>query len=140
MENQNRNWKTHLLVPPHLKIQPNDLHHFIETDEFVDDWEQLGFNIEEDLTGLQILLMLNPEVGKLIKGTGGLRKMRFAKNVGQGKSSGARICYAYFPMHWTIFLVMAYSKNEKDNLSKEECNSIRDYLYMVEKALAERNY
>lgn len=123
-----------------MKIQPTDLHHFIATDEFVDDWNELGFDIEEDLAGLQVLLMLNPTAGKIIKGTGGLRKMRFAKKDGQGKSSGARVCYAYFPRHWTIFVIMAYSKNEKENLTKDECRFIREYLSLVEKALAERNY
>jgi hypothetical protein len=57
-------------------VQPKDFLTFYELDEFADDWESLGFNREADLWSLQNVIMLNPEAGKVIAGTGGLRKLR----------------------------------------------------------------
>ena len=50
---------------------------FIQTDEFVKQWALLGFN-DDDLRRLELMIMRNPEVGPVMQGTGGLRKMRFA--------------------------------------------------------------
>jgi len=110
------------------EISPEDFLRFFQLDEFADDWKSLGFNLEDDLPALEISIMANPETGKVIPGTGGLRKMRFAKRNQFGKRKGVRVCYAYFKEHWTVLLVVAYGKDEKSDLSSTEKQSIQEYL------------
>ena len=49
---------------------------------------------EDEYLGLQSFLILNPEVGKVVPGSGGVRKVRWAI-AGKGKSGGVRVIY-YF--------------------------------------------
>lgn len=67
---------------------------FIQTQEFSRQWRALGFD-DEDLRHLELMIMQNPEVGVVMQGTGGLRKMRFAYE-GRGKSGSVRVCYVDF--------------------------------------------
>ena len=57
---------------------------FIQTSAFAKAWKELGFN-DNDLRRLENELLQNPKVGKVIRGTGRLRKMRFAFE-GRGQS------------------------------------------------------
>jgi hypothetical protein len=114
-------------------LQPAELLHFIELDEFQQDWSALGLAVEDDLWDLQHEIMHNPERAPVVPGTGGLRKMRFApRRWGIGKSGAIRVCYVYFKPHWTVLLVMAYGKNRKDTLSAEEKRAIARYIRVVE--------
>ena len=62
---------------------------------------------------------INPEIGDLIIGSHGLRKIRW-KCKGKGKKGGARIIYYLVTQEdWILFLT-AFSKNEKDDLTKEQ--------------------
>lgn len=70
-----------------------------------------------------------------MQGTGGLRKLRFAFE-NRGKSGSARVCYVDFAIYEKIYLITVYSKNEKDNLSKEERNSIKSLLKELEKTIS----
>jgi hypothetical protein len=119
---------------------PEDLLHFVELDEFRDDWEELGFDVERDLWALQNVIMSAPDGPPVISGTGGLRKLRFGRlgrNV--GKRGGARVCYAYFKEHWTVLLVMAYGKSSKDDLTEDEKRGISQYLARIQHYLDERS-
>lgn len=123
------------------QIGPEDFVHFVQLDEFADDWESLGFDIETDLWALELLIMANPERGAVIPGTGGLRKLRFGKEQDRiGKRKGVRVCYVYFKEHWTVLLVVAYGKNKKDDLSEIEKRDIRDYITRAKAWLDQRNY
>ncbi len=64
-----------------------------------------------------------PEVGHLMPGTGGYRKLRFARS-GMGKRGGARVVYLYGGEDLPIFLITVYAKSEKGNLSKAEQNAL----------------
>jgi hypothetical protein len=130
-----------VLIYPHHEISPEDFLHFVQLDEFVNDWESLGFDIENDLWALEILIMANPERGDVIPGTGGLRKLRFGReHESIGKRKGVRVCYAYFKEHWTVLLVVAYGKNEKDDLTENEKKDIRNYLDRAKSWLDNKNY
>jgi hypothetical protein len=65
----------------------------------------------------------NPEAGDLMPGTGGYRKMRFARQ-GMGKRGGARVVYLYGDEDFPVFLITVYAKSEKGNLSKAEQNAL----------------
>lgn len=108
---------------------------FIQTNQFVKNWEKLGLT-DDDLRRLEYAIMKNPKVGPVIPGTGKLRKMRFAYE-NRGKSSSARVCYVDFLVFETVYLITAYGKNEKDNLSKEECNNIKKFIGILEAELEE---
>ena len=106
---------------------------FIQTKEFSKNWDRLGFN-DDDLRRLELELLKNPKTGKVIPGTGKLRKMRFSYE-NEGKSGSTRICYVDFLAKETIYLITVYPKNEKDNLSKAECNAIKKMILQLEENL-----
>jgi hypothetical protein len=123
------------------RLAPLDFLHFVELDEFSDDWERLGLSVDNDLWDLQLEIMADPESVPVVSGTGGLRKLRFSPaSWPRGKSSAVRICFAYFPKHWTVLLVMAYAKGRKESLTTSEKQGIKAYLASVEKWLDARNY
>ena len=70
---------------------------------------------DEDYRSLQIALMLRPEQGAIIRGAGGLRKVRWAK-AGSGKRGGIRVIYYWAPPEGAFFMLYAYSKNEQSDL------------------------
>lgn len=64
--------------------------------------------------------------------------MRFAFEH-QGKSGGVRAIYIDFEVYEKIYLLTAYTKSEKDNLSKEERNEIRKLITVLEIQLKDNN-
>lgn len=110
---------------------------FIETPLFEKNWKDLGFE-DDDLMELQDTLSQDPHIGRLIKGTGGIRKMRFSFE-GRGKSSSVRICYIYYHSYGCIFLVTAYSKKEKENLSLYKRNELRKLTKTLTEELKRRS-
>ncbi|WP_294024314.1 hypothetical protein [uncultured Megasphaera sp.] len=73
----------------------------IQTRPFTRSWAALGFN-DEDLQRLENQLLQNPKIGAVIRGTGKMRKMRFAFE-GRGKSGSTRVCYVDFEIKETIY-------------------------------------
>ena len=108
---------------------------FIELPLFRSKWESFGLN-DADLRRLQIALLADPKVGAVMQGTGGVRKMRFAFEH-QGKSGGIRVVYVDFEIYEKIYLLTAYTKNEKDNLTKDERNEIKKLITILENQLKE---
>ena len=121
------------------ELNPENLLHFVETDEFVRRWASLGLDEEKDLWDLQDTIMRSPTVGDVIPGTGGLRKMRFGRRHNRmGKRGGLRVCYVLFPEHCIVLLVTAYGKNQKDDLSAAEKKRIRDFIAQIQAILDSR--
>ena len=106
---------------------------FIQTNEFARNWEQLGLS-DDDMRRLELEILKNPKAGNVIRGTGRLRKLRFAYE-NEGKSGSTRVCYVDFFVKETIYLITVYPKNEKDNLTKAECNNIKKMIDILEKNL-----
>lgn len=106
---------------------------FIILPEFDKNWKSMGLS-DEDLRRLENLILQNSEAGALMQGTGGLRKLRFALD-NRGKSGSARVCYVDFIIQETVFLITAYPKNEKENLSKAERNTIHKLIEALEHTL-----
>lgn len=80
------------------------------------------------------MIMQNPEIGAVMQGTGGLRKMRFAYE-GRGKSGSARVCYVDFISFDTVYLVTAFGKNQKANLTKAERNNVKKVIEFLHKEI-----
>jgi len=68
---------------------------------------------------LQAVLLENPEAGAIIVGSGGLRKVRWALP-GRGKRGGARMIYYFCVVKSRIYLLYAYSKSAKGDLTREQ--------------------
>jgi len=93
----------------------------VETDRFLRDANQLMPDAER--MNLVAFVAANPESGDLIPETGGVRKLRWALP-GRGKRGGARVIYYFHSEQLPVFLLAAYGKNEKANLTKAERNAI----------------
>ena len=74
---------------------------------------------DEEYRAFQSFLMDNPTTGDVIKGTGGLRKVRWSGN-GHGKRGGSRIIYIYLVNQHHFHLLAIYGKNVADDLSESE--------------------
>jgi hypothetical protein len=68
---------------------------------------------------LQKFLVEHPKSGKVIQGSGGLRKLRWDLNH-KGKSGGIRNIYYYYENEHTLLMVYVYEKSKKDTLSPKE--------------------
>lgn len=72
-------------------------------------------------------LLQNPEKGELIQHTHGLRKIRLPLE-NKGKQGGARAIYYYIVHHSRILLITAYSKNRKEDLTREHYKILTDLV------------
>ena len=104
---------------------------FIQTLEFSKNWDALDYS-DDDLRELEKNILYNSSEYPVIRGTGGLRKMRFALE-GHGKRGGVRVCYVDFPKYQTVYLITVYPKNVKDNLTLAERREIKKLIgYLCE--------
>ena len=110
---------------------------FVELPIFRSRWKEMQLT-DDDLKRLQEELLADPKVGAVMRGTGGVRKMRFAFEQ-RGKSSSTRVIYVDFEVYEKIFLITAYPKNEKDNLTDSERNEIKQMIHALEEQLKENS-
>jgi hypothetical protein len=82
---------------------------------------------DDEYRKLQNQLMENPESGDLIKSGGGIRKIRCAIK-GQGKSGGTRVIYYWMKNRDQIYMLVAYPKAKKDDLSDAEKAILREFV------------
>ena len=75
---------------------------------------------------LQSALMLNPGAGAIIKGSGGIRKIRW-NLPGAGKRGALRVIY-YFDQPETIYMLFMYKKNEQEDLTPEQVKILKKAL------------
>jgi len=68
-------------------------------------------------------LAANPKKGVLLKGAGGVRKLRWKRD-GTGKSGGIRVVYYFHNDQLPLYLLTLFGKGEKGNLSKAERNEL----------------
>lgn len=79
---------------------------------------------DDEYRRLQVALVLRPDIGDLIQGSGGLRKVRW-KAKGQGKRGGVRAIYYWAVKQDRILMLTIYSKSEMDDLSAEQVKVLR---------------
>jgi hypothetical protein len=82
---------------------------------------------DEEYRTLQNILVEKPDSGDIIQGSGGIRKIRWAAS-GRGKRGGARVIYYWATQHDQIFMLYAYAKNERDNLTKDQLSVLREVV------------
>ena len=104
---------------------------FILLPEFDRQWTRLGFD-DDDLGRLQAEIRKNPQLGVVISGTGGLRKMRFAFE-GGGKSGGSRVLYIDIVIAEVVYLISAFAKGEKENITDAERKAYKQIIAQINK-------
>ncbi|MCM1577297.1 MAG: type II toxin-antitoxin system RelE/ParE family toxin [Ruminococcus sp.] len=105
---------------------------FVMMPSFDNEWKHLGLT-DDDLRRLQSELADNPFSGDIIRGTYGCRKCRIPIEE-RGKRGGGRVIYVDFIKFEKIYLLAVYSKNEQENLTKSECENIRNMVKELETA------
>jgi hypothetical protein len=76
---------------------------------------------DEAYKELQAKLAANPQLGDLMPGTGGFRKLRWADvRRGKGRRGGLRVIYYHFSSDSQIWLMTLYDKNEASDLTARE--------------------
>ncbi len=90
---------------------------FIETPTFTRAITSLL--VDDDYAHMQIALVQNPSLGDVIRGGGGIRKLRYAVS-GRGKRGGVRVIYYWLKDEHQIYMLLAYAKSVKDTLSAQE--------------------
>jgi len=91
---------------------------FIRTQVFEEDWKEAGLN-DDDLCELENTLLVNPKAGVVIPHLSGGRKLRFAAK-DHGKSGGVRVVYVDIVVKEHTYLLLAYPKNIRTDLSSEQ--------------------
>ena len=91
----------------------NSIMEFIEATAFTK--YVYDYLTEDEYLGLQSFLLQNPEAGKIVRGSGGVRKVRWAIT-GKGKSGGVRVIYYFKKQDDEIWLLTIYSKSEVESI------------------------
>ncbi|KAA0253618.1 hypothetical protein FBQ97_20210 [Acidobacteria bacterium ACD] len=95
---------------------------FLETRIFTDAIADLIS--DDDYAALQAALISRPHLGVLIPGGGGIRKLRWHVP-GRGKRGGLRVIYFWEPQPEVFFMLYAYPKSERDDLSRLQLRLLR---------------
>jgi len=98
----------------------------VETNEYLRRARQCGIS-DEEREEIVDFIAGQPTAGDEISGTGGARKVRFARP-GQGKSGGYRVITFFSGPDIPVFLITVFAKNEKANISKAERNALKKIL------------
>lgn len=102
---------------------------FVMTPAFDRSWSEIGLD-DSDLAALQHTILIDPEAGDLIPGTGGARMIRVPAK-GHGKRGGGRVIYVDILVLKEIYLLAAYAKNEQTNMTEDEKKVIRNFIKML---------
>jgi hypothetical protein len=98
---------------------------FIETPIFTKRIQQHMDDAE--YLELQKYLAARPDAGDIIKGSGGMRKMRWAGS-GRGKRGGLRVIYYWWIADDQISMLLVYPKNEMDDLTADQLKQLKNVL------------
>jgi hypothetical protein len=94
----------------------------VELPSFQEDVD--GIFTETEREELTDFLSANPHHGDIIPGTGGIRKIRW-RVAGSGKRGGARVIYYFRDLNIPVFLLAAYKKGERMDLTMAEREVMR---------------
>jgi len=82
---------------------------------------------DEAYRDLQSTLVIRPEAGAVMPGSGGLRKLRWAGS-GRGKRGGVRVIYYWVTTQERLLMLYIYPKNEQDDLTAEQLKALRSIV------------
>ena len=82
---------------------------------------------DETFGALQRFLLATPDAGNLLRGGGGLRKVRW-QTQGRGKRGGARVIYYWHVQADCIYLIYGYTKTHRENLTARQISVLQSLL------------
>jgi mRNA-degrading endonuclease RelE of RelBE toxin-antitoxin system len=82
---------------------------------------------DDEYRKLQLALVLRPEAGKIIPGSGGIRKIRW-KSGGSGKRGGLRVIYFWDVPEDTIYMLLIYKKSKQEDLTPNQLKTLRNLV------------
>ena len=85
---------------------------------------------EDELEAFKYFISRNPEIGDIIRGTGGVRKIRWGIG-GSGKSGGARIIYYFMNANHPIYLLTVFKKANKASLNATQKNAMKELVAFI---------
>ena len=106
----------------------------VETPGYLKDAASIFTAAERE--AIVTMVASDPECGEVMQGTGGVRKVRVGRG-GKGKSGGGRVIYIHHDADHPVFLLAAFAKNEKANLSKAERNALGKFVKTLFVAIGE---
>ena len=86
--------------------------------------------LQEDFEEFKRSLAEHPEMGDLVSGAGGLRKIRL-KSASRGKSGSFRVCYYFLVQDDEIFLLLIYPKNIQENLTMQQKKELKQVIAII---------
>ena len=86
----------------------------------------------DDLLRVDRIITADPTIGDLITGTNGVRKMRLGFE-GRGKRGGVRVIYYYWQEGGEVYMIYAYVKNQKKDLTPEEKKAASYLVLMIQR-------
>lgn len=92
----------------------------------------MGLN-DDSLLVLESILLLDPQRGAVIEGTGGARKLRIQLGDNRGKSGGGRVIYVDIEERRILYFLYAYPKNVQENLTAEQTRMIKLLIEKIKK-------
>lgn len=98
---------------------------FVETPIFTKRIQQ--YMDDDEYIELQKYLAATPDAGDIIRGSGGIRKLRWAGS-GRGKRGGLRVIYFWWVAKDRISMLLAYPKNEMDDLTADQLKRLKNEL------------
>ncbi|MCF6254656.1 MAG: type II toxin-antitoxin system RelE/ParE family toxin [Thiomicrorhabdus sp.] len=98
---------------------------FIETSTFTKLLP--SYLSDDEYRGLQSYLLQKPDAGDIVRGSGGIRKVRWSRS-GQGKSGGVRAIYYWKKTAHEIWMLTIYSKSERATISGHTLKKIAEAI------------
>ncbi len=82
---------------------------------------------DDEYKELQEALVAKPDLGVLIKNSGGLRKVRWSVD-GRGKRGGVRVIYYWMTNNDQVYMLYVFPKNTQDNLTDAQIKTLRQIV------------
>ena len=120
-----------LTIYDNIVYNNNMTREFVFTATFNSCWKAMGLT-DENLRELEQELLKNPQLGDVIEGTGGARKIRI-KLGNHGKSGGARVIYLDVLLKEKLYFLFAYPKSVQENLTAEQKKAIKNIIEEIKK-------
>ncbi len=98
---------------------------FIETSTFTK--LIVSYLTDDEYLGLQRFLLERPDAGRIVRGSGGVRKLRWALP-GTGKSGGIRVIYYWKRREDEIWMLTVYSKRERESIPSHILRKIAEEI------------
>jgi hypothetical protein len=97
----------------------------VETEEFEQLWPL--YWTEDEYEKFQEYISENPNAGDVVRGSGGVRKVRWTRQ-GSGKSGGVRVIYFNRLANGEIWLILIYAKSKLDSISGDQLRKVKNEI------------